>query len=95
MLAGLTCVFATETKEVLLSRIRDLTELGYELPSGPADIIGVVRPHESAGHDSAVVNAGVSVQWAPRFSTYVSYDDQLGRDRYDSNGVSGGCRILF
>jgi outer membrane autotransporter protein len=49
----------------------------------------------SLGHDSAVVNAGVSVQWTPRFSTYVSYDGQLGRDRYDSNGVSGGFTILF
>src|SRR5262249_10914710 len=44
----------------------------------------------SLGHNSAVVNAGVSVQWTPAISTYVSYDGQLGRTRYDSNGVSGG-----
>jgi outer membrane autotransporter protein len=49
----------------------------------------------SLGHDSAIVNAGVSVQWTPCISMDVSYDGQLGRDRYDSNGVSGGFRISF
>jgi outer membrane autotransporter protein len=49
----------------------------------------------SLGHDSAVVNAGVSVQWTQCISSYVSYDGQLGRDRYDSNGVSGAFRISF
>jgi outer membrane autotransporter protein len=61
-----------------------------DFPGSPVTVFG-----PSLGHDSAVVNAGVSVQWTPRFSTYVSYDGQLGRDRYDSNGVSGGFRILF
>jgi len=28
-------------------------------------------------------------------NTYVSYNGLLGRDRYDSNGVSGGLRIAF
>ena len=32
----------------------------------------------SLGRDSAVVNAGVSVQWTRSFATYVSYDGQLG-----------------
>jgi outer membrane autotransporter protein len=49
----------------------------------------------SLGHDSAVVNAGVSVQWTPTISTYVSYDGQLGRDNFDYNGVSGGFNISF
>jgi outer membrane autotransporter protein len=52
--------------------------------SGPAE-----------GHDSAIVSAGVSVQWTPAISTYVNYDGQLGRDRYDSNAVTGGIRISF
>jgi outer membrane autotransporter protein len=47
------------------------------------------------GHDSAIVNAGISEAWTPTISTYVSYDGLLGRDRYDSNGVSGGIRIRF
>jgi len=49
----------------------------------------------SEGHDSAVVSAGVSVQFTPAISTYVSYDGQLGRENYDSNAVTGGVRISF
>jgi len=49
----------------------------------------------SEGHDSAIVSAGVSVQWTPTIEAYVNYDGQLGRDRYDSNAVTGGVRISF
>jgi outer membrane autotransporter protein len=49
----------------------------------------------SEGHDSAIVSAGVSVHWTPAVETYVNYDGQLGRDRYDSNAVTGGVRISF
>jgi outer membrane autotransporter protein len=49
----------------------------------------------SEGHDSAVVNAGVSVQVTPAISMYVNYDGQLGRGNYDSNAVTGGVRISF
>jgi len=49
----------------------------------------------SEGHDSAIINAGVGIQWTPRISTYVAYQGQLGRDRYDSNGVSGGVSFSF
>jgi outer membrane autotransporter protein len=61
-----------------------------DVPGTPATFFG-----PNLGHDSAVVNAGVAVQWTPTISTYVSYDGQLGRDRYASNGVSGGIRINF
>ena len=61
-----------------------------DIPSSPVAIFG-----PNLGHDSAVINAGLSVQWSPRLSTYVSYDGQLGRARYDSNGVSGGIRYTF
>ncbi len=64
---------------------------GFANISGPsATFLG-----PSEGHDSAVVDAGISVSWTPRISTYVSYDGLLGRNRYDSNGVSGGVRISF
>ena len=64
---------------------------GFANISGPsATFLG-----PSEGHDSAVVDAGISVSWTPRISTYVSYNGLLGRDRYDSNGVSGGVRISF
>ena len=61
-----------------------------DIPGSPVTISG-----PSLGHDSALVSAGVSVQWTRSFSTYVSYDGQLGRDRYNSNGVSGGFRLTF
>jgi outer membrane autotransporter protein len=47
------------------------------------------------GHDSAVVDAGVTVQWTPALSTYINYDGQLGRDRYGSNAVTGGVKVAF
>ena len=49
----------------------------------------------SEGHDSAIINAGLGVQWTATISTYVGYQGQLGRDRYDSNAVSGGVSISF
>jgi outer membrane autotransporter protein len=49
----------------------------------------------SEGHDSAIVSAGVSVQWTPMIATYINYDGQLGRSRYDSNAVTGGVKISF
>jgi outer membrane autotransporter protein len=49
----------------------------------------------SEGHDSAIINAGVGVQWTPGISTYVAYQGQLGRDRYDSNAVTGGVSLSF
>jgi fibronectin-binding autotransporter adhesin len=49
----------------------------------------------SEGHDSAVVSAGITVQLTPAIATYLNYDGQLGRDRYDSNAVTGGVRITF
>jgi outer membrane autotransporter protein len=62
-----------------------------DIPGGPA--VPVSGP--SLGHDSAVVNAGVSAQITPTISTYVSYDGQLGRNNFDYNGVSGGFNISF
>ena len=44
----------------------------------------------SEGHDSAIVNAGVGPQITSRAAAYVEYQGQLGRDRYDANGVMGG-----
>ena len=49
----------------------------------------------SEGHDSAIINAGVGIQWTPRISTYVGYQGQLGRNRYDSNAVTGGVNFSF
>ncbi len=43
-----------------------------------------------------MVSAGISAQLTPSVTTYVNYDGQLGRERYDStNAVTGGFRITF
>jgi outer membrane autotransporter protein len=65
-----------------------------------AGFAGIPRPSAifyspSEGHDSAIVSAGVSVQWSPMIATYLNYDGQLGRSRYDSNAVTGGFGISF
>jgi outer membrane autotransporter protein len=49
----------------------------------------------SEGHDSAIINAGLGVQWTPRISTYVGYQGQLGRSNYNANGVTGGISFTF
>ena len=43
----------------------------------------------SIGHDSLMINAGVLWQVNPRIAITVSYDGQLARDHYYSNGVDG------
>jgi outer membrane autotransporter protein len=49
----------------------------------------------SEGQDSAIINAGVGVQWTPRISTYAGYQGQLGRSNYNSNGVTGSISFGF
>jgi fibronectin-binding autotransporter adhesin len=65
--------------------------------AGFADIAGpnetFVGPVE--GHDSAVISAGLSVEWTPRISSFASYDGQLGRGRYTANAVTGGVRVSW
>ena len=48
-----------------------------------------------AAFGTALVGAGVNVQWCARFATYVYYDGVLGRNNYDNNAVSGGFRFGF
>jgi outer membrane autotransporter protein len=67
-----------------------LTASFAEIPGPSATFVG---PKE--GQDSVIVDAGFSVQWCRTISTYVSYNGQLGRNRYNSNAVTGGFRISF
>ena len=67
-----------------------LTASFAEIPGPSATFVG---PKE--GQDSVILDAGFSVQWCRTISTYVSYNGQLGRNRYDSNAVTGGFRISF
>jgi fibronectin-binding autotransporter adhesin len=75
-------------------------EFKYSALPITAGFAGFPGPNETfsgpaEGHDSAVLSAGLSIQWTPLISTYVSYDGQLGRDRYNSNAVSGGVRVSW
>jgi autotransporter-associated beta strand protein len=47
------------------------------------------------GRDSLLLGAGFAVQLNERAATYLYYDGELGRERYDSHSVSGGLRIAF
>ncbi len=47
------------------------------------------------GRDSALLGAGVAVLWNERTATYVYYDGEIGRERYESHNVSGGVRVAF
>jgi autotransporter-associated beta strand protein len=47
------------------------------------------------GRDSLLLGAGFAVQLSERAATYVYYDGELGRDRYDRHSVSGGLRVAF
>ncbi|MBV8216129.1 MAG: autotransporter outer membrane beta-barrel domain-containing protein, partial [Verrucomicrobia bacterium] len=61
-----------------------------EFPGPDETFVGPVE-----GQDSAVISAGLSVQWTPMISTYAAYDGQLGRGRYNSNAVTGGVRVSW
>jgi hypothetical protein len=79
-----------------LTRCEAIIEEGLQpLPFGQLPAGDIAVPRLSNQGASLTTNAGVAVQWTPCISTYVSYDGQLGRDRYDFNGVSGGFRISF
>ena len=47
------------------------------------------------GRDSLLLGAGFAILWNERTSTYVYYDGDLARDRYESHSVSGGVRLAF
>jgi autotransporter-associated beta strand protein len=61
--------------------------------SGAGDVFTVHGPE--IGRDSALVDAGLAIQWNNRISTYVYYDGVLGRSNYNNNAVSGGFRLSF
>jgi outer membrane autotransporter protein len=75
-------------------------EFKYSALPITAGLAGFPGPDETftgpvEGQDSAVVSAGVSVQWTPAISSYFGYDGQLGRGRYSSNAVRGGVRVSW
>jgi outer membrane autotransporter protein len=62
-----------------------------QFAGGAGNAFTVVGPAE--GHDSAIINAGINVQWTSTIGTYFGYNGQVGRSRYDSQG--GVCSVHF
>lgn len=61
--------------------------------SGPGPVFTVDGPE--MGRDSALVTAGLTVQFNPSVAAYAFYTGQLGRTNYDSHNVTVGVRISF
>jgi len=61
--------------------------------AGSSDTFSVNGPR--IGRDSLLLGAGFAILWNERTSTYLYYDGQLARTRYDENSVSGGIRVSF
>jgi hypothetical protein len=67
-----------------------LATRGYGSPWFVDLVLG--RPE---GHDSAIITAGVSVQWTPTLETYVNYDGQLGRHHTIPMSLPAGSGSAF
>ena len=68
-------------------------DVSARFANGAGNVFTVNGPR--IGRDSALLGAGITVQWNARCSTYLSYDGQIGRANYDSHSISGGMRIAF
>ncbi len=71
----------------------DRYDIASGFQNGAGNLFTVAGPE--IGRDSVLVGAGVAVLWNERTSTYLYYDGELGRTRYDAHNVSGGVRIAF
>jgi outer membrane autotransporter protein len=57
--------------------------------SGAGSEFTVNGPAE--GHDSALIDAGLHIQWTPTIGIYLGYNGQVGRRNYDSQ--TGMCSV--
>ncbi len=64
-----------------------------QFASGAGRVFTVHGPAE--GHDSAVIDAGVDVQWTPTIGTYFGYNGQVGRSNYDSHSLICSVQVAF
>ena len=67
--------------------------LDSSFANGAGNVFTVDGP--KLGRNSAIVNAGVNVQWTPRIGTYLYYYGELGRKNYELNSVTGGVSFAF
>jgi outer membrane autotransporter protein len=64
-----------------------------QFASGAGGNFTVNGPHE--GHESALINAGIDVQWTPTLGTYFGYIGNVGRSNYDLNSFVCSVRWDF
>jgi outer membrane autotransporter protein len=64
-----------------------------QFASGAGSRFTVNGPAE--GHDSAIINAGMNVQWTPTIGTYLGYNGQVGRGNYESHAGIFSVHIAF
>jgi YVTN family beta-propeller protein/autotransporter-associated beta strand protein len=64
-----------------------------QFASGAGSVFTVHGPAE--GHNSALIDAGLDVQWTPTIGTYFGYDGQVGRTNYDSHAVLCSVHLDF
>jgi outer membrane autotransporter protein len=64
-----------------------------QFSSGAGSIFTVRGPE--LGVDTALIDAGLSVQWPPSIGTCFGYEGQLGRSNYDSHAVICSAHIDF
>jgi len=67
--------------------------INAQFGSGAGSVFTVHGPAE--GHDSAVIDAGIDVQWTPAIGTYFGYIGEVGRTNYDSNSMICSVHVDF
>jgi outer membrane autotransporter protein len=95
---GLSATYTTKIGKVMVSpsvRASWQHEYSYSALPVTAQFEGGVGEFTvygpSEGQDSALVNAGVNIQWTPSIGTYFGYNGQLGRSNENSQG--GTCSV--
>ena len=71
----------------------DTQSMSSQFATGNSPVFTVNGPE--MGNDSAIVSAGLTVQFTPALSIYSFYDGQVGRSNYISNNVSCGLKFDF
>jgi outer membrane autotransporter protein len=95
---GLSATYTTKIGKVMVSpsvRASWQHEYSYSALPVTAQFGGGVGEFTvygpSEGQDSALVDAGVNIQWTPSIGTYFGYNGQLGRSNENSQG--GTCSV--
>jgi outer membrane autotransporter protein len=100
---GLSASYAWKTGSVLVTpNVRASWQHEYlygalpidaQFASGAGSVFTVHGP--ALGQDSAVIDAGLDVQWTPTIGTYFGYNGQVGRSNYDSHAVICSVHMAF